>query len=153
MDPLTIVGAVASCASLAELTGNIFVHLFRYYRAVKNAPEQSKELTDELSELSSVLEDLADTLKEVKDNCGDIVNDIIAARSLQKYSDFLSEFDSRIHVDKKDPKKRIKWPFSSEENKETISRIERYKATFSMSLVTANLRINSIHTYPFILIV
>jgi predicted ribosome quality control (RQC) complex YloA/Tae2 family protein len=153
MDPLTIVGAVASCAQLAEMTGKTFVHLFRYYHGVKQAPEKSKELTDEISELSSVLEDLADTLKEVNDTCGDVVNDIIKARSLQRYSDFLNDFQSRIHVDKKDLKKRVKWPFSAKENEESISRIERYKATFVMALETANLKLTSINTYVFLFII
>src|SRR5436305_4407346 len=101
-------GAVAASVQLAEMTGKVLLQLYRCYHEMKDAPNQSKELCDEMSELSSVLEHLADAIKKANDTCNDIVGDIISASSLQKYSDFLNDFRSQIKVDRKDIKMRLK---------------------------------------------
>jgi hypothetical protein len=59
-------GAVAAAAQLADMTAKLSAQLYRYIHDVKDAPEQSKELCDEVSELSSIVIDLADVLKIVK---------------------------------------------------------------------------------------
>lgn len=146
MDPVTMLGGVAAAVQLAGTTANIGLQLYRFYCDVKNAPEKSKELCDEISDLSSVINDLAQTLKAA-DNTFDVPG-AISNDSLQKYSQFLMDISSRIQLNKRGLKKRLKWPLSTKENEDLIAKIERYKATFTLALETANLKQGSAHAYP-----
>src|SRR5271154_1655409 len=125
MDPITILGAVAASAQLAGTTAQLGLHLYRFYCDFKNAPEKSKELCEEISELSSVIKSLADALKAVEENRDVVFIDIISDDSLQKYSQFVKDFHSRIQVNKNEIKKMLKWPLSKKENEELIAKVER----------------------------
>ncbi len=144
MDPITIVSAVAAAAQLAGSTASIGLKLFRFYCNVKDAPRKSKELCEEISELSAVIENLSQILTELGNS--EIVN-VISINSLEKYSQFLDEVRSQVHLDKGDVKKRLKWPLSTKENEELISKSERYKSTFEVALGIANLKVGSVHMY------
>ena len=146
MDPITIIGAVASCAQLAGTTAQLGLQLYRFYCDVKNAPAKSKELCDEVSELSNVMQELARTLKTVEQRC-DVVSNVISVDSLHKYSQFVKDFSSRIQVNKNEIKKKLKWPLSIKENEELLVKIERHKATFTLALENAVLNIGIAHTY------
>jgi hypothetical protein len=146
MDPITIIGAIASCAQLTGTTAQLGLQLYRFYCDVRNAPAKSKELCDEVSELSYVIEELSRTLKAVEQQCS-VVNNVISADSLNKYSEFLKDFSSRIHVNKNDIKKKLKWPLSIKDNEELLVKIERHKATFTLALQSAGLKVDIAHTY------
>lgn len=144
MDPITILGAVAAAAQLASSTTSVALQLFRIYCNIKDAPQKSYELCEEVSNLSTVIEDLSQILKTISNS--EIVGNVISVNSLEKYSQFLKELSSRVHLDNREIKKRITWPLSAKGNEELISRAERYKATFMLALETANLKIGSAHT-------
>lgn len=147
MEPITIVGAVSAATDLAVMTLKLGLQLYRFYCEVKSAPKKSKELCDEISELSFVMNDLAQTLKEVEENPDIVIVNIISVDSLQKYSQFLSDLSSCVQVDKKEIKKRLKWPLSTKDNEELIAKLERYKATMTLALQSAVLKLGSAHEY------
>lgn len=147
MDPFSIIGAVAAAAQLAGSTANIGLSLYRFYCEVKNAPEKSKELCDEIYDLSTVINDLAQILKEVDKRTDVIAIDIISIDSLQKYYQFLDDLSSRIKVNEKGFKKKFKWPFSIKDNLELMAKVGRHKSTFMLALETANLSLGSAHSY------
>ena len=146
MDPITVLGAVAASAQLAGATAQLGLRLYRFYCEVKEAPAKSKELCDEVSELSSIMEKLAQTLKTVEEN-SNIVIDTISINSLSTYSQFVKDFSSRIEVKKNEIKKSLKWPLLKKDNEEFIAKIERHKATFTLALQNANLKLSSSNTY------
>jgi len=145
MDPITIIGAIAACAQLAGTTAQLGLQLYRFYCDVKSAPEKSKELCDEVSELSNVMGELARTLKAVEQQCD--VSNVISVDSLEKYSEFVKDFSSRIQVNKNETKKKLKWPLSIKDNEELLTKIERHKTTFTLALENAVLNVGIAHTY------
>src|SRR5215471_7469924 len=127
MDPITVLGAVPASAQLAGTTSNLCIQLYRYYCGVKGAPENSKELCDEISDLSDIITGLAHAVKMVEETSDMVVIKFVSVESLQNYSQFLGELSSRIHVNKNDIKKKLKWPLSTKDNEQLITKVERYK--------------------------
>ena len=58
MDPASTIGVAAAAAQFAGLALSVSTTLRHYWRAVSNAPKQSRELKQELLLVSDVLEDL-----------------------------------------------------------------------------------------------
>ena len=144
MDPVTILSAVSAAAQLAGSTASIGLKLYSFYFKVKDAPKKSQELCEEISDLSTVMENLSQTLTALGNS---EIDNVISIDSLEKYSQFLEEVRSRVHLDKGDIKKRVKWPLSIKDNEELISKAERHKTTFTLALGTANLKVGSVHAY------
>ena len=63
MDPVSVLGAVAGAAQLAELAANVYLGLFKYFRAVKQAPKLSRELREQAFLVQEVLQELESTLE------------------------------------------------------------------------------------------
>ena len=149
MDPFIPLGAVASATQLASLTANIGLKLYRLLGNIKYAPQNSKELCDEISELSSVINDLVDSLNSIEENSDIIIADIVSMDSLNKYQQFLKDVSFRFSVNKTDLKKRLKWPLSLKENEELIAKIERHKSQFTLALQSASFRLGCTQRFNF----
>jgi hypothetical protein len=54
--------------------------------------------------------------------------------------------DMQKHIEVQDGEviKRLKWPFTQKQNEEYLSRLERYKATFTLALSTLQ---KYVHTF------
>jgi hypothetical protein len=152
MDPVTAVGLAASVVQLADLAGNVFITIFQYYRQVRDAPAQSKELRDELQTVA----DLLDSLKRIiLSKTGTSTEPQINGRgelvleSLQKstieFDKFLKELQQRAGKVPNERSnwikrsfsrnlQRITWPFTQEENQRLLGRLSRYKETFNLAL-------------------
>jgi hypothetical protein len=134
MDPFSAVGAPASIAQLVKLTKDIVKGLWDYSVAVKNAPKHSKELRQEMGALSELLEVLEETLDSPA------LDNIFTTSSPSKdFLALLNELNGRVKESKTKGLGRFKWPFSQNENKSLLVRIERYKTTFDFALNITNL--------------
>jgi hypothetical protein len=141
MDPVTVVGLLASIGQVAAQTVTIVVSLSNYYRDVKDGPAQSKELRDEFYNVSELLDCLK---KALANNPGVLVEQHAALqRSIAEFQNVLNELGHRIKPKRTLGIRRLKWPFSKAENETLISKLERYKATFSFAL-------NISHTYAIV---
>lgn len=125
---------VASVSSLADITAKIFVDLFEYYRAVKQAPKRSAELRNELQSVSCMLD-------QVKKQFTDVPENVVSPHVLKSMKHSTEEFEKllrglgdRIRREKTNGFQRIIWPFSSSENAEYLTSIERYKSILNLAL-------------------
>lgn len=138
MDPVTAVGLVASVTQLADLTRTVFLSFYQYYREVKTAPAQSKNLWDELQ----VISDLLDSLKTVVSapaalSQAKITNECVLTKLKQPISQFeelLKELQARVGPKRVIGIWRFKWPFSKKENQELLEKVGRFKDTFTWAL-------------------
>ena len=142
MDPVTALGLASSITQIADLSGNVFIQLFNYYREVKEAPERSQELRDELRAVS----DLLDSLKKlIIDPSAHTVSSIPTLSKLQEplvqFELLVKNMQGRIPQMETNRKwsfwersrkglERLKWPFTKEENGRLIESIGRYKGIF-----------------------
>jgi Fungal N-terminal domain of STAND proteins len=138
MDPITAVGLVASVAQLADLTRIVFLSFYQYYREVKNAPAQSKNLRDELQVISELLDSLKTVVSAPIAPSQAKITDEPVLRKLEQpiaqFERFLKELQTRVSAQRVVGIRRFKWPFSKKENQELLEEIGRYKETFTWAL-------------------
>lgn len=133
MDPVTAVGVASNIVSILELTARLFNGLFEYYYSVKQAPDKSKELREELLVLSDLLKDAKLNLEPAGGSANSLQNVEALYEGLRQLKEMLMEMDRRI-AGSFNITGRVKWPFTQRENEQYISRIERYKCTFVVAL-------------------
>ena len=126
MDPLSIVGAVASISQIAALAKDIVGNMWQYFEAVKNAPKHSKELRREMAALSELLDGLEEELNPK--------SMFATSAPFEDFCGMLNHFKTRVAVAQTQGIGRLKWPFNDKENKYWLDKIERYKLTFSLAL-------------------
>ena len=131
MDPVSALGVAAGAAQFADMTANVFMSLFKYFQTVKRAPKLSKQLREEVSLIYKVLEDLKSTLENIDTPTTYTFNDIV-----EEFSLTMKDMERRIEVKKDEVVKRFIWPFTQKENEEYLSKLERYKTTFTLALNT-----------------
>lgn len=132
MDPVSAFGIAAGAAQFTELAATVFLDLFKYFQTVKRAPKLSKELREEVHLVHKVLEDIKSTLEiNTPSSVTPTLNDAV-----KKFTEIMDELKNRLEVKESDIIKRLKWPFTEQENKEYISKLERYKNTFTLALST-----------------
>jgi hypothetical protein len=131
MDPLS---SMANISQLADLTALIFIDLFNYCRAVKQAPKCAVELRNELQNVSCLLD-------QIKEHFNDGSQALVSRHVLESMKQCTQEFEKllqamgdRIRREKTQGFQRLIWPFSSSENREFLARIERYKTIFNLAL-------------------
>ena len=130
MDPITAFGVVVNVASLADVAFHVFKEILDYYHEVKSAPAKSRELQDELFAISNVARDMSALVcKTSVETHGVITNE-----SIGQFRELLKDIEAKIIVPKRSLNKRLKWPFTMKENEEYITRLERFKATFTLAL-------------------
>jgi len=137
MDPVSALGVAAAACQFAGLTANVADGLYSYYRKVRQAPKLSKELRKEALLLSDVLEDLKSTLpadvpihspSSPSGALSNIVNEF--AESIKKMAERIEINDRELSL------KRLKWPFTQEENETYFKKLERFKSSFQLVLQT-----------------
>ena len=132
MDPVSAFGIAAGAAQFTELAANVFLGLFKYFQTVKQAPKLSRELREEACLVHKVLEELKSTLETVNtSSLTPTLNDTV-----KEFARMMNEIENRVEVKESETIKRFKWPFTQKENKEYLSKLERYKNTFMLALST-----------------
>ena len=125
MDPLSAIGAAASIAQLAGLAKAIIVDIWEYCDAVHNAPKRSLELRQEIMNISTCLESLEHI------SMGSLFTN---EAPLDEFKQILKDIRVRVTAAKTKGIGRWKWPFTQNENDRLLSRLERYKTTFTVAL-------------------
>lgn len=135
MDPASAIGLAASVAQLAGLAKDIVANMWQYFDAVKNAPKRSEELRQEMANISTLLDSLDDLSPEriFTDNA-----------PLDEFLAILKELKDRVAEPKIKGVGRWKWPFTQDENKRLLSRIERYKTILNFAVNIKTKYINPI---------
>ena len=123
MDPVSAVGLAASAAQLAGLAKDIVANMWRYFEAVKDAPKNAEQLRQEVGHLSTLLDRFDDKSLE------SLFTD---KTPLDEFLEILKEL--RVAPRETKGSRRLKWPFTQDQNKRLLDRIERYKASFNLAL-------------------
>jgi hypothetical protein len=135
MDPVTAIGLAASIAQLETLAKSILCDMYKYFEAVKDAPKHSKELRQEMGVICDLLDSLEDVLAVHP------AQSTTAARLKAAFQDFRAMLDTmknRTSETQTKGLRRLKWPFTKEENERWIFKIERYKSVFGTALSIQN---------------
>jgi|SRR5947207_3335400 len=128
MDPVTVVSLVAS---VAEIAFGVFINLNKFYRKVRDAPRQSKELREELDSLVDILADLQEALDKGLHTKGQEA----LRKELEKMDCSLNDLHRRTI-----PKstnyfiRRMQWPLLQEETARIIKKIEYFKGKLNAIL-------------------
>jgi hypothetical protein len=131
IDPVTALHVLDKAASLAGALSQVFKAVYDYARSVKDAPEHSRQLQDELYNLSNIARRLEITLAKesiprVKSN--------VAEDSIVRFVEILKEMERKVAIPEgKMSIKRLRWPFTLKENMEYLEKIERFKATLILA--------------------
>lgn len=128
LDAVAVVGLVSGVATLADAIIEVFKCLSQYWRDIESAPRRSEELRREIDTLFSLIPKLRDAFDAdvddiTKEHLKSEVDDLVA---------MLQKLLERIKPNKVKGIRRLKWPFKEAENSRYISKIERFKSTFSM---------------------
>jgi hypothetical protein len=136
MDPVTAVGLAASVAQLATLAIQTFSSLVQYFDDVKDAPKQSRELRDELLAISDLLHPLEDVLKSdcLSGPNTSFVVPLSLQSAVQEFQVLLEGMQARVTKAHTQGFRRLKWPFTKDENERFLTKIGRYKSTFVLGL-------------------
>ena len=133
MDPISAIGFVASVAQLAGVAKQTFSAIFQYLEDVKDAPERSGELRSELATVCDLLQSLDEVL-----NMSTPKSSFIPPASLRtaipEFQDMLESMQARVTEIQTKGVRRLKWPFTKEQNERYLIRIGRYKDTFTLAL-------------------
>jgi hypothetical protein len=135
MDPITAVGLVASVVQLADAARSTFSALFQYYEDVRDAPERSRELREELKALYDILGSLESVLI-LKSSASTFAVPNSLKSAITQFQEMLDSMTERVAERKTKGLKRLKWPFTKKENDRYLVRMERYKSTFNAALNT-----------------
>lgn len=133
MDPITALGMLQTADVLAGIARNVVSNMYLYFDAVKNAPKLSAELRQELGALCSLLDSLELALahQDQRAQC------TVASTLSSVFPDFrrlLEEIKARVDARQTEGLKRLKWPFTRDENERLLSRLERFKSVFSLAM-------------------
>ena len=131
MDPVSFVSAVASLAAFA---GTVLSNVLSYARAVKESQNELAQLSSEIAALSGTLRSAELLVHEL--NSTEITEEQINQcwKLLQKINDRLekSKADSTSQGRLKRFAKSLKWPFTLQDTKELLDKIERHKNAFNL---------------------
>ncbi|KAL8864451.1 MAG: hypothetical protein Q9198_009853, partial [Flavoplaca austrocitrina] len=136
-DPLSLSFGIAGLVTLSE---RLFSRTLKYAKAVRNAPEEIRSLSEEIGALNGLLHRVQLLAREVE---GQPVETSIQAYGLDSCHKTLDKI--KIILDKHEGpatakatmetvKRRLKWPFSTSEAKSLVEEIGRHKSTLSLAL-------------------
>ncbi|KAI0437067.1 ankyrin repeat-containing domain protein [Xylaria telfairii] len=145
MDPLSISGSVAGIVGLA---GTVFSLAAKYIKEVKDAPQEAKDLLNEVKQFSILLHHLSLVARELEittkageealqdspnlqwhhiHDCQTILNRVEIG--LRRTTDNLESSSTLKKI-----RSRLKWPFSSDDTDSMIQTIHRHKQTINIAL-------------------
>ena len=136
MDPITVVGLLASVAQLIDVTSKVV----NYLNNVKDAPKDRVKVLREATGLLLLFTDLSCRLDETTSTTDPW---FAGLRSLGGEGGPLMEFKSAMEgiADKLAPatsgmniRRAIRWPFDKKEIEAILSRIERLKSLVGLAL-------------------
>lgn len=138
MDPITAVGLAASVAQLAGLAKQTFSTVFQYLEDVKGAPERSRELRRELLTVCDLIHSLDEVLNASSPDSAFIPLDSLIS-TIPEFKDMLQHLQGRVTEAQTKGMRRLKWPFTKEQNDQYLARVTRYKDTFNLALTIKGL--------------
>lgn len=106
-----------------------------WIRCGLQTPKRSRELRQEMGTIC----DLLDSLDDVMTNKSQFAPSASIKESLSTFQSMLNEINERVAVSQTTGLKRLKWPFTKDENDRLLSRISRYKETFNLALNIQNM--------------
>lgn len=133
MDPFNVIALVASLEQLAAAATNIVSNMYKYYEAVRDAPKCSKELRQEMGAMSDQLNDLVHVVTSTSIKPAFNIPTSFTA-SVKEFQAMLDEMNNRVQVSKTQGRRRLKWPFTKDQNEQLLQRMERYKRMLNMTL-------------------
>ena len=133
MDPVSIIGLAASVNQLAATAKSTFSVLFQYYGDFRDAPKRSRELRQELGTICDLLDSLDDGLTSQSTNSSFTIPASLNL-AIEEFQTMLENIKPRVKESQTKGVRRLKWPFTKDENDRYLSRMERYKATINVAL-------------------
>lgn len=133
MDPVTAIGFIASLDQLASVSANIVSNMYRYYRAVMDAPKRSEELRQEIGAVSDILNMIVMVVSSSSAASTFTVPTSFHA-SVTEMQATLAEMDKLVRPSATRGVKRLKWPFTKDENERLLSKLGRYKDILSATM-------------------
>ena len=136
-DPLSVSASLMSLISFAEI---IFRRTFKYAKAVRNAPEEIRKLSDEISVLHGLLHRVQLLASELEGHPlqTSIQNYGLSSclNTLEKIKSILDKFEAPTTANRtlSTVKRRMGWPFSTSEANSLMDEIGRHKATLGLAL-------------------
>jgi hypothetical protein len=125
---MEVFGVVSNAAQITDLTMNVFINLSRFYRDVRDAPAQSKELRQELDVLVDVLMDTQENRGQAFEIPGSVQEEF------EKMKHLLERLSRRTAQSETQGIRRLQWPFRRSENREILDKIERFKSSLNLLL-------------------
>ena len=123
------VSLVANVRQVAEIARNLFCTLFFFYDAFKDAPKHSRQLREDLATICQSLDDLYDSITTKSQ----YYSSVSLPPSIMGLRVLFNRMNDRVTAKRK-KSRRLKWPFTEEENQDFISKIAGCKITFSVHI-------------------
>ena len=136
-EPLSVSASLVSLITFAEI---LFRRTFKYAKAVRNAPEEIRKLSEEISILHGLLHRVELLASELEGHHSQtsIQNYGLSSclKTLEKIKSILDKFEAPTTANKtlNKVKRRLGWPFSTSEANSLIDEIGRHKATLGLAL-------------------
>ncbi|KAL8856080.1 MAG: hypothetical protein Q9178_007275 [Gyalolechia marmorata] len=136
-DPLSLSFGIAGLITLAE---RLFSRTFKYAKAVRNAPEEIRSLSEEIGALNGLLHRVQFLAREMEGQHMETSIQAYGLHSCHKTLDRIKmildkhEVPATPKATMETVKRRLKWPFSTSEAKSLVEEIGRHKATLSLAL-------------------
>jgi hypothetical protein len=130
LDPITAIGLVAAVGTLAQLSEQVLLGLYKYLVDVKKAPHRSKELREEIGIMLSLVTTLKETMEQESDN----IPQASLYAAVEEFACMLREMADQVEAKKTMGARKLVWPFTQAKNAEYLAKIERYKSLFSLAL-------------------
>lgn len=143
MDPVSALSIAAATAQFIEQTIKVVKGLLDYWHAVKDAPKNSRELQKEVVLVSDILLDFQTALTSTPKRTKNMPKTGALMDTAAEFGVVMTEMAKRIEVKSAERFKRLKWPFDQAENEKYLSKLERFKNTFTLAL-------QIIHGYYFV---
>lgn len=125
------VGFAASLEQLAAAAKTAYCTLYMYYEDVRDAPKRSQELRHEMGAIGDQLNHLVALI--TSDSTSLNLSEALGT-SISEFQIMLDEMNDRVKVSQTKGWRRLKWPFTKDENGRFLSRMERYKSIINLTL-------------------
>ena len=136
-EPLSVSASLASLITFAEI---MFKRTYKYAKAVRNAPEEIRKLSNELSTLNGLLHRVELLARELEGHPSYSNKNIYGLNScletLSKIKFLLDKFEAPATTNRTlhTVKRRMGWPFSASEANSLTMELDRHKATLNLAL-------------------